>query len=72
MNSDGETTPAWFLAQLGETLTTCEGVDVEIARLLVEHIIKPVPAKDCVEQTTMAIKTLAAFRVTPPKVSADE
>ncbi len=70
MNSEDET-PAAFLAKLGEALTTREGEDTELARIVVEHILVASPAADCVEQAMAAIDTLAASRATSPEDNAN-
>ena len=70
MNND-DPTPAAFLAELGQALTTREGEDAELATIVVEHILAPVPAEDCVEQAMAAINRLAASRATPLKENAD-
>ncbi len=70
MNNDDET-PAAFLAELGQELTTREGEDTDLAEIVVEHILAAAPAEDCVEQAMAAINTLAASRATPPKEDAD-
>jgi len=70
MNNDDQT-PAAFLATLGQELTTREGEDAELARIVAEHILSAAPAGDCVEQAMAAIKTLAGSRATPPEEEAD-
>ena len=65
-------TCAAFLAQLGHALKTREGVDAELAEIVVEHILTAAPAEDCVEQAMTAINELAAVRVTPPKENVDD
>lgn len=70
MKSDDETSGA-FLACLGEELKTSEGVDMELAGIIVKHILTPTPAEDCVERAMTAINTLAAGRITPPKGNTD-
>jgi len=65
MNDDDHTSVA-FLAQLGQALKELEAVDAELAEIVVEHILTPPSAEDCVDQAMTAINTLAALRVTPP------
>jgi hypothetical protein len=68
---DDNKTPSAFLAQLGQALTTRQGVDVALAKIVAEHILTSAPAKECVEQATTAIATLAAVRATHPKERSD-
>ena len=70
MKNNDETSAA-FLAQLGQALKTRKGVDAELAGIVVEHILTPEPAEDCVEQATKAINILAESRVTTLKENAD-
>ncbi|MCG7853206.1 MAG: hypothetical protein MIO92_11860 [Methanosarcinaceae archaeon] len=70
MKNDDEMSAA-FLAQLGRALKTRKGVDAELAGIVVEHILTPAPAEDCVEQAMTAVNTLAAARATTPKENAD-
>ncbi len=63
MNNDDET-PAEFLTELGKEVAARQGEDAELARIVEEHILAAVPAKDCVEQAMAAIDTLAASRAT--------
>jgi hypothetical protein len=69
--NDDDKTPAAFLAQLGEALKTCQGVDAGLAEIVAEHILTAAPAEDCLEQAMTAITTLAAARATHPKENAD-
>ena len=71
MTDDDDESPARFLAMLGQALQTHSGVDVELARILAEHILLAAPAGDCVERTMAAIKTLAASRAALPKEDTD-
>ena len=70
MNNDNET-PAVFLAKLGQELETREGEDVDLASIVVEHILVAAPANDCVEQAMAAINTLAVSRANPPEEDTD-
>ena len=72
MNNDDET-PAAFLAELDQELTTREGEDedADLATIVAEHILTAAPAEDCVEQAMAAIKKLAASRANPPEEDAD-
>ena len=70
MNNDDKT-PAAFLAELGQALTTREGEDAELARIVAEHILTAAPAEDCVDRAMTAIRALAASRASPPKEDAD-
>jgi hypothetical protein len=66
MNSHDET-PEAFLAKLGQALKACEGVDSELAEIVVNHILAPSTAQDRLEQAMMAINALAVSRSTPPQ-----
>lgn len=70
MDND-DATPAAFLAQLGEQLKTRKNEDVELAALVVKHILIPGPAEDCVHKAMAAINILATSRATPSKKDAD-
>ena len=70
MKNDDETSDA-FLTQLGQALKTREGVDAELAGIVVEHILTRAPAEDCVGQAMTAINKLAASRANPPEEHAD-
>lgn len=59
-------TPAVFLAQLGQALKTCQGVDAGLAEIVAEQILTAAPTEDCLEQAMTAIMTLAAARATQP------
>lgn len=68
---NGDESSAAFLAQLGNALMTSEGVDAELAGIVVEHILSAAPSENCVEQAMTAINTLAASRASPPEENAD-
>jgi hypothetical protein len=70
MNDDNES-PTLFLDNLGHALKTRSGVDIELAGILVEHILVAEPARDCVENAMAAIKTLATSRVGAPEENED-
>lgn len=58
-------TPDGFLKALGESLTGKEGVDVGMADILKNHILKAAPAQNAVAQAKEAILKLAAERANP-------
>jgi len=60
-----------FLDRLGKMLKAREGVDADLAEIVVQHILTPTPAEDCVEQAMTAIDSLAAARTSSPKEGAD-
>jgi predicted hydrolase (HD superfamily) len=60
-----------FLDHLGKMLKVREGVDADLAEIVVQHILTPTPAEDCVEQAMTAIDSLAAARTSSPKEGAD-
>ena len=63
-------TPDAFLNALGESLKAKHGVDVDLAAILSEHILKAVPAANSVTQAKDAILKLAAERANPPELGA--
>jgi hypothetical protein len=69
--NDDDQTPAAFLAEIGQALTTRESEDVELAKIVVEHMLAATPAEDCVEQAMAAINTLAASRANAGKEDVD-
>lgn len=48
-----------------------EGVDTDLADIVVQHILTPTPAEDCVDQAMTAIDSLAAARTSSPREGAD-
>lgn len=60
-----------FLDHLGTMLKVREGVDADLADIVVQHILTPAPAEHCVDQAMTAIDSLAAARSGPAKVGAD-
>ncbi len=72
-NTDDETieTPTAFLTELAKSLKAREGEDVDLAKLVSQHILVTAPAKDCMEQALSAIKALAAQRANPTKENVD-
>ena len=70
MTNEDESSAA-FLAELGQALKTSADVDAELAGIVVEHILTPVPAEDCLQLAMTAINALAASRVAPPRGDAD-
>jgi hypothetical protein len=69
--ADNDKTPATFLAQLGQALKRCEGVDAGLAEIIAEQILTAAPATDGLEQAMTAIATLAASRATDPRENTD-
>ena len=63
--NDAAATPAEFLSELGKALKAKEGMDIDLASIISQHILTAVPVEDCVEQAMMAITALAATRATP-------
>lgn len=63
--------PAVFLAELGQALKMCQGVDADLAEIVTEHILTAAPADDSLEQAMTAIMRLAAARATLPNERAD-
>ncbi|MBS4009779.1 MAG: hypothetical protein KGZ72_03380 [Roseovarius sp.] len=61
-------TPDEFLDALGERLVAKEGVDKDLAGVLMTHILKATPAQNAVAQAKDAILKLASERAAPPKV----
>jgi hypothetical protein len=70
MNNDSET-PAGFLARLGQELTTRQGEDIELAQIILEHILIAAPTEECVDKAMVAIDKLAASRTNPPEEDAN-
>jgi len=66
-----ETTPVTFLSQLAQALKTHQGVDVDLAEIVGEHLLTAVPAAECLEHAMTAIIGLAEARATRPKEHAD-
>ena len=64
-------TSAAFLAELGDALHTCEGVDAGLAEIVSQHLLTTAPAEDCVKQALMTIIALATNRASPPKGNPD-
>lgn len=58
-------TPSEFLAKLGQKLKDSEGIDQDLAQILVENILSSSPASDCVKKASKAIADLAEDRATP-------
>ncbi|MBX3584607.1 MAG: hypothetical protein KF810_22250 [Rhizobiaceae bacterium] len=63
--------PDEFLEALGEGLKQREGVDVGLADVLKNHILKAAPAQNAVAQAKDAILKLAAERANPPQPEVD-
>jgi len=63
--------PAVFLAELGQALKACQGVDAGLAEIVAEHILTATPAEGCLERAMTTITTLAAARASHAKENAD-
>jgi hypothetical protein len=61
-------TPDAFLAALGNSLKEKDGVDADLAAVLVANILKVAPAQNAVAQAKDAIVKLATARADSPKV----
>lgn len=59
--------PTGFLAKLGKALREKEGIDVDLAVILAEHLLTAAPAVDAVAKAKEAILGLAANRANPPQ-----
>ena len=59
-------TPEAFLADLGNSLSAKEGVDVCLTDILKTHLLKTDPAEDAVARAKAAIVKLAGERAAPP------
>lgn len=70
MKTDDEMSGA-LLARLAQALEASEGVDAELAAIVVQHIVTSAPAEDCVERAMTAINKLATARVAPTKENVD-
>lgn len=55
-------TPAAFLSELGNALKSREGVDPDLANLILQHILTAAPDQNCVEQASKAMAALADAR----------
>ena len=71
MDKDAAESPSAFLDELGKSLNSNEAMDVELAKIVSQHILTAAPAKDCVEQAMTAITELAATRATDLKENSD-
>ena len=58
-------TPSEFLSKLGQKLKDSEGMDQDLAKIVVEEILSPSPGLDCVKKASKAIAELAEDRATP-------
>ena len=61
--SGHDETPAGFLDTVSEALKAREGVDVQLAEIVTEHILTASPGEDCLEEAMEAINVLARARV---------
>jgi hypothetical protein len=66
-----EDTPGVFLATLSETLMKLPGVDVELAGILSDHLLKVTPHANAVANSKAAIVALAAKRAAQVEEQAD-
>lgn len=66
-----EDTPGVFLAALSETLMTLPDVDVELAGILSDHLLKVTPHANAVANSKAAIIALAAKRAAQGEEQAD-
>ena len=64
-------TPEVFLATLSETLRAWDNVDVDLADILSEHLLKVTPHANAVANAKAAIVALAAKRAAPVEEQAD-
>ncbi|MHA6644001.1 hypothetical protein [Mesorhizobium sp. A623] len=60
-------TPQAILAALAETLKTSEGIDTDLAGIVIDHILTTNPHADAVTNAKTAIMKLAAKRAAPPE-----
>lgn len=65
-----EQPPAEFLDTLGKSLTEDSDSDQELAKILVNYILKAAPAQDAVARAEKAIIELAAKRASPINAGA--
>jgi hypothetical protein len=64
-------TPVAFLARLSKALKAHEGMDADLAEVVVKNLLTASPTEDCVEQALATITLLASERSRLPKDIAD-
>lgn len=67
-----EDTQGSFLAELGNALSTQEGVDAELAEILKRNLLQAAPSDQCVDNARAAILKLAEERAASKLSNADE
>ncbi len=59
---ESTTSPAAFLDDLGNNIQEQSSIDIELARILAEYILRAEPEKDAAANAASAITQLAMFR----------
>jgi hypothetical protein len=62
-NSSG---PVEFLSQLGSDLGSQPGIDADLTKILIAHLLTATPRADCVTVARLAINDLAKTRAATP------